>query len=84
MYNFHPGHWWYKKLNQRLLDEGKVTYGKDPNETREWAKGSQRLWFDNADTKEMLENFCESSKELASKCSEYISKWSERGYENTR
>lgn len=85
MYDFWPGHWWYKKLNQKLLDEGKVTYGIDPNETREckWAKGCQRLWLDNANTntKEMLENFCESSKELSSKCSEYTSNWSKRGYQ---
>ena len=82
-YDYSPGRWWYKKLNQKLLDEGKVTYGIDPNETREWAKGHERLWFDNANVEEMLKDFCDSSKELATSCSSYISNWSKRGYQLT-
>ena len=82
-YDYSPGRWWYKKLNQKLLDEGKVTYGIDPNETREWAKGHERFWFDNANVEEMLKDFCDSSKELATSCSSYISNWSKRGYQLT-
>ena len=78
------GTWWYKKLNKRWIDEGKLRMAVDPNETRVWAKGCKRIWFDNITIEEMLKGFIDSSKEVAEKCSHYISKWSERDYENTR
>ena len=32
------GTWWYKNLNKKWMDEGKLRMVVDPNETREWAK----------------------------------------------
>ena len=29
------GIWWYKKLNKKWMDEGKLRMAVDPNETRE-------------------------------------------------
>ena len=43
-----------------------------------------RVWLDNITIEEMLEDFCKSSKELASTCAHYISDWSKREYEITR
>ena len=82
-YDYSPGRWWYKKLNQKLLDEGKLRMAADPNETREWAKNHKRIWFDNITIEEMLMEFIDSSKELATSCSSYISNWSKRGYQLT-
>jgi len=56
----------------------------DPNETREWAKGCEKVCFDNITIEEMLEEFCNHSKELASTCARYISSWSQRGYQLTK
>ena len=78
-----PGHWWYKKLNKKWMDEGKLRMAADPNETREWAKNHKRIWFDNITIEEMLMEFIDSSKELATSCSSYISNWSKRGYQLT-
>ena len=75
---------WYKKLNQKWLDEGKLRMAIDPNETREWAKNCERVRLDNITIEEMLEDFCNSSKELASTCARYISNWSQRGYQLTK
>ena len=56
----------------------------NPDETREWAKGCKRVYFDNITVEEMLDSFCDLSKELHTTRAEYISKWSERGYQITR
>ena len=77
------GTWWYKKLNKKWMDEGKLRMAVDPNETREWAKSCKRIWFDNITIEEMLDGFIDSSNELGSTCSEYISNWSKRGYQLT-
>ena len=77
------GTWWYKKLNKKWIDEGKLRMAVDPNETRVWAKGCKRIWFDNITIEEMLKGFIDSSNELGSTCSEYISNWSKRGYQLT-
>ena len=42
------------------------------------------VFYDNITIEEMLDEFIDSSKEVAEKCSHYISRWSERGYENTK
>ena len=67
------GTWWYKKLNKKWMDEGKLRMAVDPNETREWAKNCKRIWFDNITIKEMLEGFIDYSNDLAS---EYAGSWS--------
>ena len=67
------GTWWYKRLNKKWMDEGKLRMAVDPNETREWAKNCKRIWFDNITIEEMLEGFIGYSNDLASTCSEYIS-----------
>ena len=82
--SYTPGHWWYKNLNKKWMDEGKLRMAVDPNETREWAQGSKRVYFDNITIEEMLDEFIDSSKDLGETCSKYISRWSEQGYENTR
>ena len=64
-----PGQWWYKQLSKKWLEEGKLRIE------------GENVHFDNISAEEMLENFCEKSKELASTCSEYISSWSRRGYQ---
>ena len=74
---------WYKKLNKKWMDEGKLRMAVDPNETREWAKNCKRIWFDNITIEEMLDGFIDSSNGLGSTCSEYISNWSKRGYQLT-
>ena len=66
------GTWWYKKLNKKWMDEGKLRMAVDPNETRKWAKSCKRIWFDNITIEEMLDEFIDSSNELSSTCSEYI------------
>ena len=67
-----PGNWWHKQLSKKWLEEGKV---RMENEI---------VFYDNITIEEMLDEFIDSSKEVAKKCSHYISRWSERGYENTR
>ena len=67
-----PGNWWHKQLSKKWLEEGKV---RMENEI---------VFYDNITIEEMLDEFIDSSKEVAEKCSHYISRWSERGYENTR
>ena len=59
---------WYKRLNKKWMDEGKLRMAVDPNETREWAKGCKRIYFDNITIEEMLEGFIDSSNELSSQC----------------
>ena len=58
------GTWWYKKLNKKWMDEGKLRMAIDPNETREWAKNCKRIYFDNITIEEMLEGFIDYSNEL--------------------
>ena len=60
------GTWWYKNLNQKWLDEGKLRMAVDPNETREWAKNCKRVYLDNITIQEMLDDFIDSSNELSS------------------
>ena len=67
-----PGNWWHKQLSKKWLEEGKV---RMENEI---------VFYDNITIEEMLDEFIDSSKEVAEKCSHYISRWSERGYENTK
>ena len=81
------GTWWYKKLNKKWMDEGKLRMAVDPNETREWAKNCKRIWFDNITIEEMLEGFIDSSNELSSQWLDYVGKWSrtnEKLYEQKR
>ena len=68
------GTWWYKKLNKKWMDEGKLRMAVDPNETREWAKNCKRVWFDNITIEEMLEGFIDYSNELASDYASSFSK----------
>ena len=78
---------WYKKLNKKWMDEGKLRMAVDPNETREWAKNCKRIWFDNITIEEMLEGFIDSSNELSSQWLDYVGKWSrtnEKLYEQKR
>ena len=63
------GTWWYKKLNKKWMDEGKLRMTVDPNETRLWAKNCKRVWFDSITIEEMLEGFIDYSKDLATSCS---------------
>ena len=35
---------WYKDLNKKWMDEGKLRMAIDPNETRELAKNCKRVW----------------------------------------
>ena len=77
------GTWWYKKLNKKWIDEGKLRMAIDPNETRKWAKNCKRVWFDNITIEEMLDGFIDYSNELGSSCFRYISQWSERDYKLT-
>ena len=72
----HMGTRWYKRLNKKWMDEGKLRMVVDPNETREWAKGCKRIYFDNITIKEMLEGFIDSSNELSSQWLDYVGKYS--------
>ena len=58
------GTWWYKNLNKKWTDEGKLRMAIDPQETREWAKNCKRIYFDNITIEEMLEGFIDYSNEL--------------------
>ena len=63
----------FKNLDDKWLEEGKVRMAINPDETREWAKGCKRVYFDNITVEEMLESFCDLSKELHTTRAEYIS-----------
>ena len=67
---------WYKKLNKKWMDEGKLRMAIDPNETREWAKNCKRIYFDNITIEEMLDGFIDSSNELSSEWLDCVGKWS--------
>jgi hypothetical protein len=75
------GTWWYKNLNKKWTDEGKLRMAIDPQETREWAKNCKRVWFDNITIEEMLEGFIDYSNDLAS---EYSESWSKISDLNTQ
>ena len=68
---YSPGHWWYKQLSKKWLEESKVR------------RENEKVYFDNLSTEEMTEGFLNHSKELAETCSSYISNWSKRGYQLT-
>ena len=59
---YSPGHWWYKQLSKKWLEESKVR------------RENEKVYFDNLSTEEMTEGFLNHSKELAETCSSYIVK----------
>ena len=75
------GTWWYKKLNKKWMDKGKLRMVVDPNKIRKWAKNCKRIWFDNITIEEMLEGFIDYSNDLAS---EYARSWSKISDLNTQ
>jgi len=74
---------WYKQLNKKWFEEGKLRTAKDINNPNPSLREYERVYFDNITIEEMLEQFCDHSKELASTCANYISEWSQRGYRLT-
>ena len=36
---------WYKQLNKKWFEEGKLRKAKDPNDPIEWRRDVERVWF---------------------------------------